>query len=489
MEWFSVDRKGLAQLLERKGKSFVLFELVQNAWDEQSTQVTITLERIPSTRFVRLVVEDDNANGFADLSHAFTLFAQSAKKADAGKRGRFNLGEKLVLALCEEASIASTRGTVVFDDSGRRVTRSRRDRGSVFTARLKMTDAELRQCHEDMQLLLPPEGILTTYNGQPLASRNPVAHAEAPLPTEIADAEGVLRRSQRKTQVRWFEPAPGQPAMLYEMGIPVVELEDRWSVDIGQKVPLTFDRDNVPPAYLARIRALTLDVMADRLSVDDANAAWARSAVQSHGDSLAEGTIRRMSELRFGVKRVAYDPSDIEANHRAVAAGYTLVHGSQMSKEEWAATRRAGALQPAGQVTPSPKPYSPEGTPLNIVPRAKWTPAMEAVVDYIDRLSPRVLDLPGPVATTIVSDATWPFRATYGPGSLTLNLGRLGHKWFEGPLEDINDLLLHEFGHHYSGNHLSSDYHDALTRLGARLTQLALQQPDLFSREGVCLAA
>lgn len=71
MEWFSVDRKGLAQLLERKGKSFVLFELVQNAWDEQSTQVTITLERIPSTRFVRLVVEDDNVNGFADLSHAF----------------------------------------------------------------------------------------------------------------------------------------------------------------------------------------------------------------------------------------------------------------------------------------------------------------------------------------------------------------------------------------------------------------------------------
>jgi 3-(3-hydroxy-phenyl)propionate hydroxylase len=32
----------------------------------------------------------------SDLTHAFTLFAESAKKGDAEKRGRFNLGEKLV---------------------------------------------------------------------------------------------------------------------------------------------------------------------------------------------------------------------------------------------------------------------------------------------------------------------------------------------------------------------------------------------------------
>ena len=36
-------------------------------------------------------------------------------------------------------------------------------------------------------------------------------------------------------------------------------------------------------------------------------------------------------------------------------------------------------------------------------------------------------------------------------------------------LREINDLLIHELGHHYCSNHLSSDYYDALTKLGAKL--------------------
>jgi hypothetical protein len=36
---FVVDKKGLAKLLERKGKSFAIVELIQNAWDEDTTTV------------------------------------------------------------------------------------------------------------------------------------------------------------------------------------------------------------------------------------------------------------------------------------------------------------------------------------------------------------------------------------------------------------------------------------------------------------------
>src|SRR3990167_2968901 len=118
MDWFSVDKTGLAKLLERKGKEFALYELIQNAWDEAITTVRVDLKRMHGG-FVRLSVEDDNPEGFRDLSHAFTLFAESHKKADATKRGRFNLGEKLVLAICTEAVIRSTKGMVVFDKHGR----------------------------------------------------------------------------------------------------------------------------------------------------------------------------------------------------------------------------------------------------------------------------------------------------------------------------------------------------------------------------------
>ena len=70
------------------------------------------------------------------------------------------------------------------------------------------------------------------------------------------------------------------------------------------------------------------------------------------------------------------------------------------------------------------------------------------------------------------------FVACYGEGRLDFNLFRLGHKWFEqGITEAVDELLIHEFGHQYSGDHLSEEYHDALCRLGARLKRLALDKP------------
>ena len=85
------------------------------------------------------------------------------------------------------------------------------------------------------------------------------------------------------------------------------------------------------------------------------------------------------------------------------------------------------------------------------------------------------------VSVTFVN-TTNNFVACYGRGGeLHFNLFRLGHKWFEqGVSEDVDRLLIHEFGHQYSGDHLSEDYHEALCRLGARLKRLALDKPDVI---------
>src|SRR4051794_12093065 len=92
----AVDVQGLAKLVERRGKSFAILELVQNAWDEAAKVVTVEL-RYEGYNKAHLSVMDDSPDGFHDLSHAYTLFAESKKKADPEKRGRFNLGEKLVI--------------------------------------------------------------------------------------------------------------------------------------------------------------------------------------------------------------------------------------------------------------------------------------------------------------------------------------------------------------------------------------------------------
>lgn len=476
--WFDVDKAGLRNLLAGRSKAFVLFELLQNAWDENTSKVSLSLERVAGTRRVRVSVEDDNPTGFADLSHAFTLFANSAKKADPDKRGRFNLGEKLVLALCNTATITSTTGSVKFDEKGRHRGRTKREAGSCFEGELPMTDAELAECENAVHRVLPPANVVTTFNGRDLAHIAPLVEIPATLATEVADAEGVLRRTARKTMVRVYEPRNGETPMLYEMGIPVIETGDRWHVDVQQKVPLNFERNSVPDAYLAKIRALVLEAMADKVHERDANEAWVREAMQKHGDTLSASTINRVLDLRFGEKRVAYDPSDVEANARAVASGHIVVHGGNLSKSEWEAARRVGAILPAGQVTPSPKPGGNGGGSLRLVEREKWSPAMVAVASYAARIGQRLLG--ASVRVRIANDVSWPFAATYGPGELTLNLGRLGHRWFAAELTEINALLIHEFGHHYSGNHLSADYYDALCSLGAKLVALALDEPAVF---------
>jgi len=117
--WFAVDKQGLAKILERKGKEFALLELIQNAWDEPGvTTVTASLDYHGRNR-AWLVVEDDAPEGFKDLSHAFTLFAESGKKTNPEQRGRFNLGEKLVLALCDRVMIETTQGGLLFEPTFR----------------------------------------------------------------------------------------------------------------------------------------------------------------------------------------------------------------------------------------------------------------------------------------------------------------------------------------------------------------------------------
>jgi hypothetical protein len=338
----------------------------------------------------------------------------------------------------------------------------------------------MEQCSAAMNKLIVPPAVTVRFNGEVLQSRKALEVISATLQTEVADAEGYLRRTNRATTITVYEARDGEEASLYEMGIPVMPTGDRWHCDIGQKLPLSMDRDSVPPAYLARVRSLVVDAMADSLVQEDATSTWVKDAVQRYGGDMKAETVQRLVDLRFGEKRVIFDPSDQEANRIAVANGYAVVHGSQMSKAEWEAVRAAGAMLPAGQVTPSPNPYSEDGKQQVLLPESKWTPAMQGVAELAKRLAPKLIGVE--IEVKMVSDITWHFRGTYGGRTLTLNLGVLGHKWFEGPLDEVLGLLIHEFGHELEQTHLSREYYAALTTIGGRAAVLALDEPTLFKR-------
>src|SRR5579871_2323644 len=298
MGWFEVDKEGLAQILERRGKAFVVFELLQNAWDENVTSVEVSLDPVPGRPAARLIVVDDAPEGFKDLKDAYTLFAPSGKKAAPEKRGRFNLGEKLVLALCENAEIASMTGTVRFTREGRRHSRRRRFRGSRFAGILPMTREEFQEVCRCVQTVIPPPGrVHTFFNGEPIPHREPLRQFVAPLPTEIADEEGRLRRTTRTATISVYEPFPDEEPTLYEMGIPIVPTGERFHVDVGQKVPLSLCREGVPPAYLQTLRVLVLNELHALLPKEELTAAWVNDATDDK--RCSPEAVRRFLDAKF----------------------------------------------------------------------------------------------------------------------------------------------------------------------------------------------
>lgn len=476
VQWFDVNKEGLAKLLERKGKQFAIAELISNAWDQNVTRVEVTLSPIPGGRSLyRLIVTDDDPHGFKDLSHAFTLFAESNKKGEAQKRGRFNLGEKLVLAVCDSASIASTTGTVVFDKNGRHVSRKRRDRGSEFNGLIRMTAQEFKDCQAFVKTLIPPPGILTRFNAEEIEQRTAKAEFEAPLQTEIGDEQGYLRRSIRKTKVRVYEPLAGETPSLYEMGVPVVETNDRWHVDVLQKLPLNFDRDNVPPAFLRNIRTLVMNALFEQVRGDELSRTWVKEALESP-EASAEAVAHFLDE-KYSEKRVIYDPSDTEANKIAISQGYQVIHGNSLPPQIWTHVKAHGLAAPAGQVTPSDRPKVDRST---IIDPAKYTPGMTRITNFAKFVAQQIKI--GEIQIQIVSDINQSHEACYGGRTLTFNMFRLGKAWFDlSPMDpEVTSLLIHEFAHDKVSDHLSHEFHKACSEYGAKLAEAVFNNRVLF---------
>lgn len=481
--WFEVDKEGLSKLVERRGKAFVLHELLQNAWDCRSTtMVDVRLEAVPSKPYARLVVTDDHPDGFADLAHAYTLFAESEKKSDVKRRGRFNLGEKLVLALCESARITSTKGTVIFDEHGRSRSSHKRHSGTEFSALVRMTRGELEEVLAEVSKVIPPDNVVTIVNGTEIARRRPAkVLTEVFLQTEVADASGTLRRKYVDTMVEIYVLRQGEKAMLYEMGIGVMSLgDDPYHVNVMQKVPLSMERDAVTPSYLRDIRAAVLDHMHEMLSTEQARGKWASDAIE---ESTNPDAVKTIVTKRYGEKTVIYDPSDREANNIATSKGFTVIAGGAFTADAWDKIKEAEAVLPAGRVTPSPRPFSPDGEPLKLVPQDEWSPAMAAYAAMVSRLAERLESID--VVVSFTRDRGWKFSASYGKtgmstGSMTVNAGILGASWFErSNLASQLRLFTHELGHHY-GHHLEEPYHEALCRLAGKLAVAALEHPSWF---------
>ena len=480
INWINIDLDGLAMVAKRRGLSFVLLELLQNCYDETGcTNVDVVLDPMHNTRNrATLTITDDGEHGFRKLSDAWTMFAPSYKAGNAEQAGRFNMGCKLVLSLCESALIESTTGSVRFSDQGRKKLRRRTERGSKVTLLLRVNQKEIEQIEQAVALVLPR--VTTTFGMvdrtgknvtdiKVLPSPDPLRSIEASLPSEFADDEGQLRRTTRKTTVDIHKPLTDEGGWIYELGLPVVPTGDKYSLNVWQAVPLDMERVNVTPTFLRKLRAATANAAHDLITENDASDSWAREAAAS--PEIEPDAYEAILDKRFGENRVMFDPSDPEANSRAQANGWTVVHPRQMSKgernnrKEIERTTGRQMVRPAGQVFPT---HSKNTAEVHTV--YPLTPGMERVRKLTQKIAAVVLGKP---MTVEVVKSRASASAWYSSGVVTYNLQRLGHRFFDDSSTDgltrVVDLAVHELAHDIESNHLSERYYRACTKLGAKL--------------------
>lgn len=223
------------------------------------------------------------------------------------------------------------------------------------------------------------------------------------------------------------------------------------------------DRDNVPPSFLRDVRAVTLNLTARILDETQASANWVSEALED--ERIESAAVEQVLDKRYGEMRVVYDPSDLEANRIALSTGYSVIPANAMSKDAWKNVRKFAAALPAGQVTPSPKPFHPDGQPLKLLPLEKVTAEIAAFVREVQFMHKVILG--GDVHVELVDDAKWGFLGTYGKGSpaqLRINLAKL-----KPSLEDEQTLrtVIHEFGHAF-GAHLTHAFDDGMALVAAR---------------------
>lgn len=472
--WLEVDVDGLRKTLSRKGKVWALHELIQNSWDAEATEVNVTLTR-PKNGTSTLTCVDDAPGGFADLTHAHTLFAESDKKDKAMKRGRFSAGDKYVLALMRSATVTSTTGQIIFQQNGQRKTSDKHTEvGSEFKGVLNLSDEDYDDIMSRIFSIIP--SIPTFINGQQVPPRKPVHAFQVVLPTEVADDSGILRSHKRETTVNLYAVQRNEEPTLYEMGIPVVPVDEnlKWHIDIQQKVPLNIERDNVTPSYLKTLYTAVLTEKVAEVSEEDASAAWVTTAMEN--EKTDKTIVKKVFERRFGKESLIFDHGDIGSNKEATAAGKTVVPKGAMTPAMRRNVRAAG-VKKAGEEHSTRFRVSNK-----VIPEDKMTKEQKRFRQFIKDVAPHVLPEHPLRGIKFINDKDSQIKGcTYFDAKgfeFTVNVAYQDvTNW-----PDNYALFIHELAHFrvQRNDHLFEGFWRTVDDVGGRLAAVALRHPELF---------
>jgi hypothetical protein len=466
---FEVDTAGMKALQAGREPWQLAKELVANCWDEPTaTKCEVSLKSL-EPRKAQLVVYDDGI-GFNKVSDAWTLMGHTVKRGDPTVRGRFNIGEKEILSVAISAVVHTSGKVISFPQSGGRYVKDfkRPFKGTQVSCLLAWGNRQVDNTVAKLKELLPPKNITYTVNGETIPSREPMQITEATLDTIIQDAPNEpIRPTRRKTNIELYYV--NGKGTLYEMGIPIQEIQCPYLVNVMQKVPMPPNRDVVRDSYLQDIYKAILEATVENLPQEQAAETWVRTAIEDK--DINPETVKTAMDKRFGENVVLWS-SDSLANERATEAGYEVVHGRTLSEAE------RNAMQGVG-LTHSSMKFGLDFASATYLDDNELTDGMRSVSNYVKNLARELLGVKANVSFYKMKNgyaaATWD-KLTQ---TLSFDVAKLGKAWFENIRPQVTKLILHELSH-VEGNGHDYQYINSLAKLSGKAVHLALEKPEVF---------
>ena len=136
------------------------------------------------------------------------------------------------------------------------------------------------QLDNELQHFIPPSSCRLIVNNQEVPRTEPVVSHEATLRTVLQNAPGEpMRNTARRTTLE-IHQRRRDTAWLYEMGIPVQEIDCAWDVDVQQKMPMPPNRDTVERAYLQDLYAEVLNATHQLMPGDEFAKTWIPTGIE-----------------------------------------------------------------------------------------------------------------------------------------------------------------------------------------------------------------
>ena len=334
---FAVDTAGLKELLGEQPLWRHSVELATNVFDEfngysdraKPTTCEVKVYRDSKNRSTWVEVIDNGA-GFERIEDVFTFFGTTSKRTTATVSGRFNSGEKQLLALATEWSV-DTAGKLIKFSGAKRTNRTSKNTGTAIKARIVCTRDQESEIINGFRSLIAPKGLNYTVNGDEVTRPFYDYLTHVQLPTVIL-TDGSMTRTARRTAVEVYR---SDKPKLYELGIPVCEIGKgfKYSLNILQKVPVSMNRDNVPASFMDTaigrvLESLTLDGQV-LLSEEDEGSEFTKGAFAKIKDADA---LSILTKQLFGDLVVRWSSSP-EANLLAERQGFKILPRNTFSKE------------------------------------------------------------------------------------------------------------------------------------------------------------